>query len=137
MKGGGTGGGASQVVPSDDINMHFTGDFHAVTSAHNLLAAMVDNHLHHGNALGHRPAARARGAACLDMNDRALRRHRASASAAPIEGVPRETGFDITAASEVMAILCLASRHRGPEGAPRRASSSATAPTARRSPPAT
>lgn len=107
MKGGGTGGGRSQVVPADDINLHFTGDIHAVSSAHNLLAALVDNHLHHGNALA-LDSRRVLWRRALDMNDRALRDiviglggHR--------EGVPRETGFDITAASEVMAILCLAS----------------------------
>jgi formate--tetrahydrofolate ligase len=106
MKGGGTGGGRSQVVPADDINLHFTGDIHAVGSAHNLLAAVVDNHLHHGNTLG-LDSRRVLWPRALDMNDRALRDiviglggHR--------EGVPRETGFDITAASEVMAILCLA-----------------------------
>ncbi len=106
MKGGGTGGGRSQVVPADDVNLHFTGDIHAVESAHNLLAAMVDNHLHHGNALGIE-SRRVIWRRVVDMNDRALRDiviglggHR--------EGVPRETGFDIAAASEVMAILCLA-----------------------------
>ena len=107
MKGGATGGGYAQVVPMDDINLHFTGDIHAVSSAHNLLAALVDNHLHHGNALA-LDLRRVLWRRALDMNDRALRDiviglggHR--------EGVPRETGFDITAASEVMAILCLAS----------------------------
>jgi formate--tetrahydrofolate ligase len=106
MKGGGTGGGKSQVVPADDINLHFTGDIHAVASAHNLLAAMLDNHLHFGNALG-LDSRRVTWRRVLDMNDRALRDiviglggHR--------EGVPRETGFDIAAASEVMAVLCLA-----------------------------
>jgi len=106
MKGGGTGGGRSQVVPSDDVNLHFTGDIHAVGTAHNLLAAVLDNHLHHGNALAI-DSRRVLWRRALDMNDRALRDiviglggHR--------EGVPRETGFDITAASEVMAILCLA-----------------------------
>ena len=106
MKGGGTGGGKSQVVPAGDINLHFTGDIHAVSTAHNLLAAMVDNHLHHGNQLG-LDSRRVLWRRVLDMNDRALRGvviglggHR--------EGVPRETGFDIAAASEVMAILCLA-----------------------------
>jgi formate--tetrahydrofolate ligase len=106
VKGGGTGGGCSQVVPSDDVNLHFTGDIHAVSSAHNLLAALVDNHLHHGNALG-LDSRRVVWRRVMDMNDRALRAiviglggHR--------QGVPRETGFDITAASEVMAILCLA-----------------------------
>ncbi len=106
MKGGGTGGGRSQVVPADDINLHFTGDIHAVSTAHNLLAALVDNHLHHDNRLG-LDSRRVVWRRVLDMNDRALRDiviglggHR--------EGVPRETGFDIAAASEVMAILCLA-----------------------------
>jgi formate--tetrahydrofolate ligase len=106
MKGGGTGGGKSQVVPAEDINLHFNGDLHAVSSAHNLLAALTDNHLHHGNKLG-LDSRRVVWRRVLDMNDRALRDiviglggHR--------EGVPRETGFDITAASEVMAILCLA-----------------------------
>jgi formate--tetrahydrofolate ligase len=106
MKGGGTGGGASQVEPAGDINLHFTGDIHAVESAHNLLAALTDNHLHHGNALG-LDSRRVVWRRAMDMNDRALRAtviglggHR--------EGVPRETGFDIAAASEVMAILCLA-----------------------------
>jgi formate--tetrahydrofolate ligase len=106
MKGGGTGGGKSQLVPAEDINLHFTGDIHAVTSAHNLLAALLDNHLHHGNALG-LDSRRILWRRVLDMNDRALRDiviglggHR--------EGVPRETGFDISAASEVMAVLCLA-----------------------------
>jgi formate--tetrahydrofolate ligase len=106
MKGGGTGGGRSEVVPADDVNLHFTGDIHAVAAAHNLLAAIVDNHLHHGNALG-LDSRRVVWRRVMDMNDRALRDiviglggHR--------EGVPRETGFDIAAASEVMAILCLA-----------------------------
>lgn len=106
MKGGGTGGGKSQLTPADDINLHFTGDIHAVSTAHNLLAALLDNHLHHGNALG-LDSRRVTWRRVLDMNDRALRDiviglggHR--------EGVPRETGFDISAASEVMAILCLA-----------------------------
>ena len=106
MKGGGTGGGASQVVPSDDINLHFTGDIHAVSAAHNLLAALVDNHLHHGNALG-LDSRRVAWKRVLDMNDRALR-DIVIGLGGQREGVPRETGFDITAASEVMAILCLA-----------------------------
>ena len=106
MKGGGTGGGASQVVPSDDINLHFTGDIHAVSAAHNLLAALVDNHLHHGNALG-LDSRRVAWKRVLDMNDRALRGI-VIGLGGQREGVPRETGFDITAASEVMAILCLA-----------------------------
>jgi formate--tetrahydrofolate ligase len=105
MKGGGTGGGASQVVPSDDINLHFTGDIHAVSSAHNLLAALLDNHLHHGNALGLDPR-RVSWKRVMDMNDRALR-DIVIGLGGHANGVPRETSFDITAASEVMAILCL------------------------------
>jgi len=110
MKGGATGGGYSQVVPMERINLHFTGDFHAVTSAHNLLAAMLDNHLHHGNALGIDPR-RVLWRRVLDMNDRALRNVIVGLGG-PRQSVPRETGFDITAASEVMAMLCLA---EGPE----------------------
>ena len=106
MKGGGAGGGASEVVPVDDINMHFNGDFHAVSSAHNLLAALVDNALHHDNASG-MDARRASWKRVLDMNDRALR-NIVIGLGGRTEGIPRETGFDITAASEVMAILCLA-----------------------------
>ncbi len=106
IKGGGTGGGQSQVVPADDINLHFNGDIHAVTCAHNLLAAMVDNHLHHGNALG-LDSRRILWRRALDMNDRALR-DIVIGLGGRSEGIPRETGFDITAASEVMAILCLA-----------------------------
>jgi formate--tetrahydrofolate ligase len=107
VKGGGTGGGASQVVPADDVNLHFTGDIHAVSSAHNLLAALVDNHLHHGNSLG-LDSRRITWKRALDMNDRALR-DIVIGLGGHTEGVPRETGFDITAASEVMAILCLCS----------------------------
>jgi formate--tetrahydrofolate ligase len=106
MKGGGTGGGASQLLPADDINLHFTGDIHAVSSAHNLLAALVDNHLHHGNALGF-DSRRVTWKRALDMNDRALR-DVVIGLGGHSEGVPRETGFDITAASEIMAVLCLA-----------------------------
>lgn len=106
VKGGGTGGGAAQLVPADRINLHFTGDFHAVTSAHNLLASLVDNHLHHGNVLGI-DARRVLWRRVLDVNDRALRAIVAGLGG-PANGVPRETGFDITAASEVMAMLCLA-----------------------------
>src|SRR5262245_59542387 len=107
MKGGGTGGGRSQLVPADDINLHFTGDIHAVSSAHNLLAAMLDNHLHHGNPSG-LDSRRVLWRRVMDMNDRALR-DIVVGLGGRTEGVPRETGFDITAASEVMAILCLAS----------------------------
>ncbi|MEM6971657.1 MAG: formate--tetrahydrofolate ligase [Pseudomonadota bacterium] len=106
MKGGAAGGGYAQVVPMEDMNLHFTGDFHAITSAHNLLAAMIDNHIYWGNALDidvRRVAFRR----VLDMNDRALRQITASLGGVA-NGFPREAGFDITVASEVMAILCLA-----------------------------
>ena len=106
MKGGAAGGGRAQAVPMEDINLHFTGDFHAITSAHNLLAAMLDNHIHWGNALEidtRRIALRR----VLDMNDRALR-DIVIGLGGPANGLPRESGFDITVASEVMAILCLA-----------------------------
>jgi formate--tetrahydrofolate ligase len=106
MKGGGTGAGRSQLVPSERINLHFTGDFHAITSAHNLLAALLDNHLYWGNALRIDPR-RVLWRRVLDMNDRALRNVIVGLGG-PGQGVPRETGFDITAASEVMAMLCLA-----------------------------
>ena len=106
VKGGATGGGYSQVLPADSINLHFTGDFHAITSAHNLLAAALDNHLHHGNALDIDPQ-RVIWRRVMDMNDRALRNTIVALGGAS-QGVPRETGFDITAASEVMAMLCLA-----------------------------
>src|SRR5215207_5657818 len=106
MKGGAAGGGRSQVLPMEDINLHFTGDFHAITSANNTLAAIVDNHLHHGNALGIDPR-RVTFRRVLDVNDRALR-DVVLGLGGPSEGVPREGGFDITAASEVMAALCLA-----------------------------
>ena len=106
MKGGGTGGGRSQVVPMEDINLHFTGDFHAVASAHNLLAAAVDNHLHHGNALG-MDVRQVLWRRVLDLNDRALR-HVVVGLGGRMDGVPREAGFLITSASEIMAALCLA-----------------------------
>jgi formate--tetrahydrofolate ligase len=106
MKGGGAGGGASEVLPVMDINLHFNGDFHAVSSAHNLLSAMVDNTLHNGNPTG-LDARRVTWKRVIDMNDRALR-DIVIGLGGRTEGVPRETGFDITAASEVMAILCLA-----------------------------
>ncbi len=107
MKGGAAGGGHSQVIPMEDINLHFTGDFHAVTSAHNLLAAAVDNNLHFGNALQLEPRT-VIWRRVIDMNDRALRNILVGLGGRSM-GVPRETGFDITAASEIMAILCLAS----------------------------
>jgi len=106
-EGGATGGGYAQVVPMEDINLHFTGDFHAITSAHNLLAAMIDNHVHWGNALDI-DVRRIVWRRVLDMNDRALR-DIAQSLGGPANGFPRESGFDITVASEVMAILCLAS----------------------------
>jgi formate--tetrahydrofolate ligase len=106
MKGGGTGTGRSALAPAERINLHFTGDFHAVTSAHNLLAALLDNHLYWGNRLRIDPR-RVLWKRVLDMNDRALRNVIVGLGG-PGQGVPRETGFDITAASEVMAILCLA-----------------------------
>ena len=105
-KGGATGGGYAQVVPMEDINLHFTGDFHAITSAHNLLAAMVDNHIHWGNALDI-DVRRVTWRRVIDMNDRALR-DIVQSIGGPANGFPRESGFDITVASEVMAILCLA-----------------------------
>jgi formate--tetrahydrofolate ligase len=106
MKGGGAGGGASEVLPVMDINMHFNGDFHAISSAHNLLAALVDNHLHFGSPSGLDPR-RVTWKRVVDMNDRALR-DMVIGLGGRSEGIPRETGFDITAASEVMAVLCLA-----------------------------
>ncbi len=105
-KGGATGGGYAQVVPMEDINLHFTGDFHAITSAHNLLAAMIDNHIYWDNALDI-DVRRVTWRRVLDMNDRALRSVVQSIGGAT-NGYPRESGFDITVASEVMAILCLA-----------------------------
>ncbi len=105
-KGGAAGGGYAQVAPMEDINLHFTGDFHAITSAHNLLAAMIDNHVHWGNALDI-DVRRIVWRRVLDMNDRALREITQSLGG-PANGFPRESGFDITVASEVMAILCLA-----------------------------
>jgi formate--tetrahydrofolate ligase len=105
-KGGATGSGRAALVPADDINLHFTGDFHAVAAANNLLAAMADNSLHHGNPLG-LDARRMLWRRVLDVNDRALR-HLVIGLGGPGDGVPREGGFDITAASEVMAVLCLA-----------------------------
>lgn len=106
LKGGAAGGGYAQVVPMERINLHFTGDFHAITSAHNLLAALIDNHLHHGNALDLDPR-RILWKRVMDMNDRALRQI-VIGLGGKAGGIPRESGFDITAASEVMAILCLA-----------------------------
>ncbi len=106
MKGGAAGGGMAQVVPMDDMNLHFTGDFHAITSAHNLLAALIDNHIYWGNELGI-DTRRVTWRRVMDMNDRALRQIVCSLGGVA-NGYPREAGFDITVASEVMAILCLA-----------------------------
>jgi len=106
MKGGAAGGGYSQVVPMEDINLHFTGDFHAVGAAHNLLSALIDNHIYWGNKLGI-DVRRITWKRVLDMNDRSLREI-VSSLGGPGNGYPRETGFEITVASEVMAILCLA-----------------------------
>ncbi len=105
-KGGAAGGGYSQVIPMERINLHFTGYFHAITSANNLLSAMLDNHIHHGNLLDI-DVRRILWRRVLDLNDRALR-HVIVGLGGPTDGVPREAGFDITAASEVMAMLCLA-----------------------------
>jgi len=106
MKGGAAGGGYAQVIPMEDINLHFTGDFHAITSAHNLLSALVDNHIYWGNALGI-DSRRVTWRRVMDMNDRALREIVCSLGGVA-NGYPREAGFDITVASEVMAIFCLA-----------------------------
>lgn len=106
IKGGAAGGGYAQVVPMEDINLHFTGDFHAISAANNLLAALLDNHLHQGNALGIDPR-RITWKRCVDMNDRQLR-HIVCGLNGRNNGVAREDGFDITVASEIMAILCLA-----------------------------
>ena len=106
IKGGAAGGGYSQVVPMEDINLHFTGDFHAIAAATNTLAAIIDNHIHQGNALNIDPR-RITWQRCVDVNDRALR-HVVTGLGGPAHGVPGETGFTITAASEIMAILGLA-----------------------------
>lgn len=106
IKGGAAGGGYSQIVPMEDINLHFTGDFHAITSANNTLAAIIDNHIHQGNDLGI-DVRRITWQRCQDVNDRSLR-HVVTGLGGKAHGVPTETGFSITAASEIMAILCLA-----------------------------
>ena len=103
IKGGATGGGYVQVAPMDEINLHFTGDIHAITSANNLLAALIDNHIFSGNALGFDKVIWKR---CVDLNDRALRKVQVALSG-ETGAVPREDGFDITVASEIMAIFCL------------------------------
>lgn len=107
LKGGATGGGHAQVVPMEDINLHFTGDFHAISSANNLLAALVDNHIYQGNALNIDPAT-VTWRRCMDMNDRALRKITLNGHTKDNSIYERQTGFDITVASEVMAIFCLA-----------------------------
>ena len=107
VKGGAAGGGYAQVVPMEDINLHFTGDFHAIGAANNLLAAMIDNHIYQGNALGIDPR-RITWRRCVDMNDRQLR-NVVDGLGGKTNGTPREDGYDITVASEIMAVLCLAS----------------------------
>ena len=134
VKGGAAGGGYAQVVPMDEINLHFTGDFHAITSAHNLLSAMLDNHLHQGNALGLDPR-RITWPRTIDMNDRALRSIVISLggiNAGPV----REERFVIVPGSEIMAILCARDRPPGPRGPASAASSWASPATGSRSPPA-
>jgi formate--tetrahydrofolate ligase len=106
IKGGAAGGGYAQVLPMEDINLHFTGDIHAITAANNLMAALIDNHIHQGNTLGIDPR-RIVWKRCLDMNDRALR-HIVVGLGGKADGVPREDGFNISVASEIMAVLCLA-----------------------------
>lgn len=110
IKGGAAGGGWAQVVPMEDINLHFTGDFHAIGAANNLLAAMLDNHIHQGNSLGIDPR-RITWKRCVDMNDRQLR-YITDGLGGRVNGVPREDGYDITTACEIMAILCLANSIR-------------------------
>ena len=105
IKGGAAGGGYAQVVPMEDINLHFTGDFHAIGAANNLLAAMLDNHIQQGNTLGIDPR-KITWKRCVDMNDRQLR-FVVDGLGGKVNGVPREDGFDITVASEIMAVLCL------------------------------
>lgn len=105
VKGGAAGGGHAQVVPMEDINLHFTGDFHAIGAANNLLAALIDNHIHHGNALGI-DSRNITWKRVVDMNDRQLR-HIVNGLQGRVNGVPREDGYDITVASEIMAVLCL------------------------------
>ncbi len=107
IKGGAAGGGYAQVIPMEDINLHFTGDFHAIGAANNLLAAMLDNHIYQGNSLGIDPR-RITWKRCVDMNDRQLR-YVTDGLGGRVNGVPREDGYDITVASEIMAVLCLAS----------------------------
>ena len=107
VKGGAAGGGYAQVIPMEDINLHFTGDFHAIGAANNLLAAMIDNHIYQGNALNIDPR-KITWRRCVDMNDRQLR-FVVDGLGGKVNGVPREDGYDITVASEIMAVLCLSS----------------------------
>ena len=107
VKGGAAGGGHAQVIPMEDINLHFTGDFHAIGIANNLMAALIDNHIHQGNALNI-DTRKVVWKRVVDMNDRQLR-HIVCGMGGKASGVPREDGFDITVASEIMAVLCLAS----------------------------
>ena len=107
VKGGAAGGGYAQAVPMEDLNLHFTGDLHAITTANNTISAMIDNHIHQGNELGIDPT-RIVWKRCLDMNDRALR-NVIVALGGTSNGKPREDGFNITVASEIMAVLCLSS----------------------------
>ncbi len=104
IKGGAAGGGYAQVLPMEDINLHFTGDFHAIGAANNLLAAMIDNHIHHGNSLAI-DTGRITWKRCVDMNDRQLR-NIVDGLGGSVNGTPREDGYDITVASEVMAVPC-------------------------------
>src|SRR6187431_3330986 len=113
VKGGAAGGGYAQVIPMEDINLHFTGDFHAITSAHNLLSALIDNHIYWGNSLGI-DSRRVSWRRVMDMNDRALRQITSSLGGVS-NGFPREDGFDITVASEVMAVFCLSTSMEGLE----------------------
>lgn len=106
IKGGAAGGGYAQVVPMEDINLHFTGDLHAITTANNALSAIIDNHIHQGNELGI-DTRKVTWKRVVDLNDRALRQVVVGLGG-PVQGVPREDGFDITVASEIMAIFCLA-----------------------------
>ena len=135
IKGGAAGGGYSQVIPMEDFNLHLTGDTHAIGAAHNLAAAFIDNHIHHGNALGI-DANNVLWPRVMDISDRALRDIVVGLGGKE-NGYPRQGQFVITVASEVMAILALASRPQGPPGPPRAGSCSRRARTAPRSPPRT
>ena len=135
MKGGAAGGGYSQVVPMEDINLHFTGDFSAIALANNLLAALIDNHIYHGNDVGF-DVRRITWRRVVDVNDRSLREITVGLGG-PGNGYPRQDGFDIVVASEVMAIFCLATSLKDLKENTRTKSSSATRATTSRSSPAT